>query len=331
MPSPPFQQMVLKPRPVDLKPKVSKVLRETVYFSASLEREALKLLVKDNSFQKNTLFSVLSYILETYSGVRKSTPLGLDCGKFQLQFVKDQIFVEKACQKPFREVLRINIIAKDKDFEFLFKAAEWGRVLGLSASLTGSDIKCRIGLVEQKLSVLNCENWFYQVSEDQMSSTVIKTTEFLFQRKAEKQFVIKGAFYKELIPNKKIDIVVPLEGKIKIIEKELKVIDEFADQKDGVIHEKKEHIEIKPIEEGKTEEEIRAAKEGRPIEGSGEKSGEKSGQEGVSAESQNQNAEAEVSGTQTTAEGQQTQPKEEQPEQQQDPIQPLPPPRSRGR
>ncbi|MCC2679740.1 MAG: hypothetical protein K0R29_2316 [Pseudobdellovibrio sp.] len=257
---------VVPPKPVETKPKISKVLRESVYFSASLEREALKLLLKDNSFQKNTLFSVLSYILETQSGVRKSTPLGLDCGKFQLQFVKDQIFVEKACQKPFREVVRINILSADKDFEFLFKAGEWGRVLGLSAALTGSDIKCRVSIVEQKLNLLNCENWFFQVSEDQMSSTVIKTTEFIFQRKAEKQFVIKGGFYKELILNKKIDIVVPLEGKIKIIEKEIKVIDEFADLKDGVIHEKKEPIEIKPIEEGKTPEEIQAAKEGRPVE-----------------------------------------------------------------
>lgn len=301
--------------------KPSKIIREAVYFSASLEREALKLLVKDNSFQKNTLFSVLSYILETQAGVKKSTPLGLDCGKFELQFLKDQIYVQKACQRPFREVVRISTLSPDKDFEFLFKSSEWGRVLGLSAALTGSDIKCRVGIVDQKLSLLNCDNWFFQVSEDQMSSTVIKTTEFLFQRKAEKQFVIKGGYFKELIQNRKIDIVVPLEGKIKIIEKELKVIDEFADQKNGVIHEKKDPIEIKPIEEqGKTEEEIRAAKEGRPVEGLPED------QKEVQPEDQNEVNSGQEAAQQTGQEGQPpvTESAEELP-------QPVPAPRSRGR
>jgi hypothetical protein len=223
-------------KPVETKPKVSKILREAVYFSASLEREALKLLLKDNSFQRNTLFSVLSYILETSAGVRKSTPLGLDCSKFELQFQKDQIFIQRACQQPLREAVRINILSPDREFEILFKVNEWGRVLGQTAVLTGSDIKCRLSLVEQKLTMLKCDNWFFQSSEDQLSSTVIKTDEFLFQRNADRQFVIRGGTYKELIPNKKIDIVVPLAGKIKVIEKEIKVIDEFEDQKNGFIN-----------------------------------------------------------------------------------------------
>jgi hypothetical protein len=256
-------------KPVEIKPKVTKSLREAVYFSASLEREALKLLLKDNSFQRNTLFSVLSFILETSSGVRKSTPLGLDCGKFELQFQKDQLGIEKACQKPVREVARITTLTPDREYEILFKSNEWGRVLGQTAVLTGSDIKCRLSLVEQKLTMLNCENWYYQESENQLSATVIKTTEFLFQRNAEKQFVIRGGFYKELIENKKIDIVVPLEGKIKIIEKEIKVIDEFEDQKDGVINEKKERIEIKPADQKDGE---KNNEEGRQETGNGEES-----------------------------------------------------------
>jgi hypothetical protein len=269
-------------KPVEAKPKVTKILREAVYFSASLEREGLKLLMKDNSFQKNTLFSVLSYILETSSGVRKSTPLGLDCGKFELQFLNDQISIAKACLKPAREIARITTITLDREFEILFKANEWGRVLGMSAVLTGSDIKCRLSLVEQKLTMLNCQNWFYQVNEDQLSATVIKADEFLFQRSAEKQFVIRGGFYKELIQNKKIDIVVPLEGKIKIIEKEIKVIDEFADQKDGVINEKKERFEVKPAKEKSDESQavesksVEAGQEQNPEQGPEQSQGQNS-------------------------------------------------------
>ncbi len=236
------------------KPKISKTLREAIYFAGSLEREALKLILKDSSFQSNTLFTVLSYVVETYSGSKKSTPFGLDCGKFELKFEKDLVRIAKACQRPAVDVAYINTLSENRDYQISFNINHWGRVLGMSAVLTGSDVKCRIGIVEQKLSSFTCENWIFQISEDQLSSTVVKTTDFIFQRKASKQFVIKGGFYKELVQNRKIDIVVPIEGKIKIIEQEIKVIDEFADQKDGVIHEKKKSIEINPVEEKSNQE-----------------------------------------------------------------------------
>ncbi|MGZ3726266.1 MAG: hypothetical protein ACXWQQ_10705 [Pseudobdellovibrio sp.] len=234
------------------KPLFSKVFRESIYFAASLEREALKLLLKDNSLQKSTLFSVLSYAIETKSGSRKSTPLGLDCGKFEIKQDKNFYSVQKACQNPHREAVLINALSEDKDYEIRFMIPQWGSVLGMSAVLTGSDVKCKMHIIDQKLNSLVCENWTYQVTEDQLSATVIKLDEFTFLRNADQQFHLKGGFYKELVQNKKIDILVPLEGKIKIIEKEIKVIDDFQAQKDGVMNGQiKEKVEIKPVEEKK--------------------------------------------------------------------------------
>ena len=61
--------------PVPAKSSIfSKEMREAIYFSNSLEREALKLILKNNSLQKLTLFSVLSYIVETNAGVKKKHP-----------------------------------------------------------------------------------------------------------------------------------------------------------------------------------------------------------------------------------------------------------------
>ncbi len=239
--------------PLIEKPTFSKVSREAIYFASSLEREALKLLLKDNSLQKNTLFSILSYIVETNAGARKSTPAGLDCGKYEIKKEKDYYSVLKICQRPYREVATITVGAEDKDFQIRFMIAQWGPVLGMSAVLTGSDVKCKMHLIDQKLNSLVCENWTYQVAEEQLSATVIKLDEFVFQRNAEQQFVIKGGFFKELVQNKKIDIRVPLEGKIKIIEKEIKVVDDFIDQKDGVIDGQKK-FEIKPVEEKSRQE-----------------------------------------------------------------------------
>lgn len=229
----------------------SKVFRESIYFAKSLEREALKLLIRDNPQQNQTLFSVLSYALESHSGAKKSAPFGLDCTRYDLKKSGSVISVLKLCTKPAVEVASINVDREDSEYHIKFNIHEWGRVVGASAALTGSDIKCQLKIVKEKLNLLKCENWAMQTNQEQLSATVIKTDEFVFQRNAAQQFVIRGGFYKELIKNKKIDIEVPLDGKIKIIEKEIKVIDEFEAQKNGVIDGQKENSpkeEVKSIE-----------------------------------------------------------------------------------
>ncbi len=225
----------------------SKTLRESIYFSNSLEREALKLILKDNSFQKNTLFSVLSYVVETNSGAKKTTPYGLDCGQFIVKPQGKYIRIIKACVKPHSEIATIRTVDDENLYEVEFLIKEWASVVGLAVILTGDNLRCSLRVKEKKLSVLNCDNWSYQTSADQFSSTVVKAREFVFNREAKKQFVIRGGFFKELVENKKIDIMVPLEGKIKIIEKELRVIDEFANKlnEESRVQREKEEEEYK--------------------------------------------------------------------------------------
>lgn len=252
------------PKPKTLPPPLfSKVFRESVYFAKSLEREALKLLIRDNPQQNQTLFSILSYAIESNAGSKKSAPFGLDCTRFEFKKTGSLISVLKTCTKPSIEVATINVQSEDSSYDIKFNIHEWARVVGSSAALTGSDVKCQMRIVKEKLNLLNCENWAMQTNQEQLSATVIKTDEFVFQRNATKQFVIRGGFYKELLKNKKIDIVVPLEGKIKIIEKEIKVIDEFESQKNGVIdngqkendpqQQQNKGIEFKKLEKGENQ------------------------------------------------------------------------------
>ncbi len=221
---------ITQPLPELKKSIFSKTLRESIYFSNSLEREALKLILKDNSFQKNTLFSVLSYVVETNSGAKKTTPFGLDCGQFLVKPEGKYLRIIKACVKPYSEIATIRTVEDENLYEVEFLIKEWASVVGLAVTLTGDNLRCSLRVKEKKLSVLNCDNWSYQTSADQFSSTVVKAREYVFNREAKKQFVIRGGFFKELVENKKIDIMVPLEGKIRIIEKELRVIDEFANK-----------------------------------------------------------------------------------------------------
>lgn len=243
---------------IEKTPQFNKELREAIYFSNSLEREALKLILKDSSLQKLTLFSVLSYVVETNSGAKKTTPFGLDCGKFDVSRDGKIIKIFKSCVRPYIEMVNIKILDEGGAYELEFLIKEWANVVGLSVTLTGENVRCRLGIKEKKLYSLSCDNWSYQVESDQISSTVVKAKEFLFQRDAQKQFIIKGGFFKELVENKKINIIVPLEGKIKIFEKEIKVIDDFANR----INEEsdKKHAQEKS-QENKPEDNIEADSE----------------------------------------------------------------------
>lgn len=267
-------------KPALAKSIFSKTLRESIYFSNSLEREALKLILKDNSFQKNTLFSVLSYVVETNSGAKKATPYGLDCGQFLVKPDGKYIRVIKACVKPYAEIATILTVEDERLYEVEFLIKEWASVVGLSVTLTADNLRCSLRVKEKKLSGLNCDNWTYQTSADQFSSTVVKAREFTFRRDAKKQFVIRGGFFKELVENKKIDIMVPLEGKIKIIEKELRVIDEFANKLN-----EESRVQREKEEEYKKHIEAEAGKKGsqESSQNNGRESGQESHQESQEA------------------------------------------------
>ncbi len=240
-------------KPVLAMPILSKPQRESIYFSAHLEKEALKLLLKNSAFEQLTLFSVLSYIVETQSGVKKSPPQNLDCSRFRLDqsatnsAIRTQdILIYKSCQKPEILVARIEVDSLSADMKIIFVLKEWGPVVGLPVSLTGENIVCDLKLKDKKLEKLNCINWAYNVNTLTDSTEELRLKIFSFNRHDANQFVLKGGRYKDLVERNKVEIQVPLDGNIKLFEKEIKVIDDFAEQnqKNDV---KPERIQIKGV------------------------------------------------------------------------------------
>ena len=281
------EQNKLKNNQEDDKPP--RVLRAAVYFASSIEREALRLILKNDELQKTMLFNVLSYSLESKAGVKKTVPRGLDCSKIESVKVGNTWVVKKTCRQPHQEIAYIRELEQKKQYEISFVIEHWASVMGMSAVITGSNITCKLRASDdEKLSGLSCNNWSYQVSEGKLSSTVVRADQFEFDREAQHQLVIKGGFYQELVKNKNIDITVPLHGKIKIIEKELKVIDEFSAYKDGVTNEGK-------IEESKNSEEknvkngeVKPTDESKVEEKNDPKAGEESGEKGEKNQEGNQ-------------------------------------------
>lgn len=224
------QAATAKPGPNQL---LTKEQREAIYFSASLEKEALRLMTKNQYADDMSLFSVLSFAVEIAAGIKKNAPNRLDCTRFKFtedRKDKDLIHIHKTCQKPEVLVANIRQTSNGNHLTVTFLIKEWASVVGLSVAVTGSDVICDLQIKNKKLSQLECLNWTKNLVSSATSSEELKLKTFIFNRDQQSQFLVKGGIFKDLVERKKIEMRVPLEGKIKLIEKEIEVIDEFAEK-----------------------------------------------------------------------------------------------------
>ena len=236
---------------------LSKEQREAIYFSASLEKEALRVMTKNQFADDMSLFSVLSYAVESNAGVKKTSPSRLDCTRFRFaknSYDKRLIHVSKVCQKPETKVANIQIGVDPNRMTVTFLIKEWASVVGLSVSVTGRDVVCEIQIKDKKMSQLACENWTKNLVSSNTSSEELKLKTFAYSRQQKNQFTVQGGIFKDLVERKKIEMHVPLEGKIKLIEKEIEVIDEFM-QADKVI-EPVQRLEIKASSDNQSIEKL---------------------------------------------------------------------------
>lgn len=224
-------QLVQQPELLVAKPLFSKEIKENLHFASSLERESLRLISHNPSLDPTTLFSVLSYAFEVASGTKKTPPRNIDCGRFQIEKSEQKMLkVFKICEKPFKLVATLQPRLEETAFEVTFKIKEWASVVGLSVTLTNSDIVCQLQIKDKKLNALSCEHWAYFLSASDASATEIHLKTMSFHRDQSPQLKLSGGFFRDLVERKKIDIHVPIEGKIKLIEKEIEVKDDFANQ-----------------------------------------------------------------------------------------------------
>ena len=243
-------------RASDSLPKLNKKQREAIYFAASLEKEALKVLIKDSAFDKPTLFSVLSYAIEADSGIKSKAPSPLDCTRFRIdtQPKNEKIFrVLKVCQRPEMVVAEIQIGLGSEDMTIHFFVKEWISVLGYSTTLSGDEIKCDLKVLNKKLNYLDCQGWNRMLSSTANSAEELRLKTFLFDRQGVHQFTLKGGIYKDLVEHKKIEVYVPVEGKIKRIEHEIEVIDEYLETP-PVPETRPARVQIKPNPQDKNPE-----------------------------------------------------------------------------
>lgn len=217
-------------------------------FAASLEREILKTIRPDLNLPM-TQFEILSTVLDQRVGIKKNFAR-VDCKLFKIEPQNTLYLFFKQCQNPQVRVADVETKTKNQ-ISVHFYTSEWASVVGQSVALTAADRVCVLTIEEDKLKRLSCENTNLALDQA-MDVQELRLKEFVFDQKAEFQVQVSGGFYKNLVEHRKLNMKIPFDGKIKIIEKELKVRDDFAGldspQKTGT-----EHIEIQNTQKQPTE------------------------------------------------------------------------------
>lgn len=217
-------QADLKPTPTDTVTESLKKIATHFRFAASLEREILKT-IRPGLTLPMTQFEVLSTVLDQRVGIKKNFAR-VDCKLFKIEPQNTLYLFFKQCQNPQVRVADIETKTKNQ-ITVHFYTSEWASVVGQSVALTAVDRVCVLTIEDDKLKRLSCENTNMTLDQS-MDVQELRLKEFVFDQKAEFQVQVSGGFYKNLVEHRKLNMKIPFDGKIKIIEKELKVRDDFA-------------------------------------------------------------------------------------------------------
>ena len=198
-------------------------------FAASIEKETFRLATANVKSEKKQILQLetLSYALNSlFNPKHLPKNVSLDCKLYGYKEVsKKQVSLTRNCTKPYAIIADITQLDLNQ-YKIIFFQREWSAILGSAVSFANNNRECILKVKTEKLSSMTCEHTLYSLSAE-ASLEELRLNQIAFNRESKDQLVIRGARFKDMIERSKIQINVPLEGKIKIIEKELEVHDDF--------------------------------------------------------------------------------------------------------
>lgn len=195
-----------------------------------IHREVLWVLMKDRPPLTKTIFGKLGRALQSDLGEKL---------KFKSSFKCDQYAVQKQAQglgpypvkmkffeicgglsgSPYAE---LEVLQKDR-MNFFFESEKMGDVLGLGSSILNKRMTCSLELnANQTVQVIKCENLYH----DRQDGEVFHLKKYLYQKDKDDLIEVSGEVLKNLVAQRKLQIKVPLTGKIHFSEKELQPTEE---------------------------------------------------------------------------------------------------------
>lgn len=236
----------------------AKILSAHLKFISSLEKEVLKLILESSAPEVNQ-FEVLGYGFDKFNGAKTGFLAGFGCQKIAVKAGVKKFEIYSECTKPAKKLAEINEDLGNKDkLTVVFLTSNWKVILGNSAGIN-PDRVCQFLLKENKVQTFECKDTVFspRITGLDINLYELKIRKYSFNRNQADELVIEGGQYKDMIENKKINLTVPMTGKISIIEKELKVKDDFTDMQNKLLglEEKKEEVKNGAKEESSKENE----------------------------------------------------------------------------
>ncbi|MES2801268.1 MAG: hypothetical protein V4654_02150 [Bdellovibrionota bacterium] len=214
----------------------AKMLAGNLKFIASLEKEVLKLLMQDSSPEVNQ-FEVLSYGVDKFNGAKTGFLPGFGCQKIAVRSGTKKFEIYSECTKPAKKLAELSEDPVNKNkFTAVFLTSNWKVILGNAAGIN-PDRVCQFTIKDKKVQSFDCQETVFspRVTGLDINLYELKIKKYVFNRNQADELVIEGGQYKDLIEIKKINMTVPMNGRISILEKEIKVKDDFTDMQNKLL------------------------------------------------------------------------------------------------
>lgn len=212
-----------KNRVSDPEAERKKQIHEVIQLIASIETETLRLISENIRYNQ---FQVLAFALDQDLKIKRSNP-GFFCHQFKVNWGKDIVDIDAICQYPPQKLVEVKMF-KDR-IDITFTTSKWAPIIGDFQAMTRPDRFCSGDLIFKdataRLKNLNCKNTVYRMNDS--SSEELRLDEYSYSSVAGQSVTLSGGIYRDLAKRREIKLHVPVEGVIQIVEKELKVRDDF--------------------------------------------------------------------------------------------------------
>lgn len=242
----------------------AKILAGHLKFIASLEKEVLKLLLENSAPEVNQ-FEVLAYGFDKFNGAKTGFLPGFGCQKIAVRAGTKKFEIYSECTKPAKKLAEISedVVNKNK-LTVVFFTPNWKVILGNAAGINPERV-CQFSIKDNKVQSFDCKDTVFspRITGLDINLYELKIKKYTFNRNQADELVIEGGQYKDLIETKKINMTAPMTGKISIIEKEIKVKDDFTDMQNKLLGlEEDKNPPKEDVKDGKKEESVK--EEGQP-------------------------------------------------------------------
>jgi hypothetical protein len=260
-----------KPEPA-IKSQSERELEKILHWFEQMDaiyREALWVIRKERAPQAKSMFGKMQRALLTDMKQKLSNKSLFKCDVYSMKRdvmglagipQKAEVFHKCNSKESFIPIGDWSY-TKANEFTVNFQGSNLSEVLGFATSILSPRIQCKLkstdsGLIES----FHCEN--LMIDFDPAKNQVLKFTKFEFTKSARSILQIKAEVLENLDPVRKIEVEVPMEGKITVVETVLQAPEYVAKQVPG---EKSNSNQEKPKNEKKPQEGSQEnSQEGRP-------------------------------------------------------------------